>query len=75
MPFLEMVLEYAVASKLQVLLEKMDYLDRFQSSFRLSFESELPFIALVDDLRRYVDRGSVSLLFFLALSTAAFKPH
>ena len=59
-PFLGKVLEHVVISQLQGFLEEVDYLDAFQSAL----------VALVDDLRQELDRGSVSLLVLLDLSAA-----
>uniref|UniRef100_A0A803TPZ2 Reverse transcriptase domain-containing protein n=1 Tax=Anolis carolinensis TaxID=28377 RepID=A0A803TPZ2_ANOCA len=59
-----------VASQLQGFFEETDYLDPAQSSFRPGHGTEMALVSLVDDLRRELDSGSVSLLVFLDLSAA-----
>uniref|UniRef100_A0A803SUT5 Reverse transcriptase domain-containing protein n=1 Tax=Anolis carolinensis TaxID=28377 RepID=A0A803SUT5_ANOCA len=70
LPFLGKVLERVVASQLQGFLEDMDFLDQSQSGFRPGFSTETALVALVDDLRRELDRGSVTLLVLLDISAA-----
>uniref|UniRef100_A0A803TU59 Reverse transcriptase domain-containing protein n=1 Tax=Anolis carolinensis TaxID=28377 RepID=A0A803TU59_ANOCA len=64
LPFLGKVLERVVASQLRGFLDDTDYLDPFQSGFRPGHGTEMALVALVDDLRRELDRGSVSLMVF-----------
>ncbi|KAF7237949.1 RNA-directed DNA polymerase from mobile element jockey [Varanus komodoensis] len=68
--FLGKVLEWVVAGQLQALLDKTDYLDPFQSSFRPGYGTESALVGLYDDLCRERDRGSASLLVLLDLSVA-----
>ncbi|KAF7248605.1 Phosphatase and actin regulator 1 [Varanus komodoensis] len=69
-PFLDKVLAWVVAGKLQALLDETDYLDPFQSGFRPGYGTESALVALYDDLCREKDRGSASLLVLLDLSVA-----
>lgn len=41
----------------RVFLEEMDVLDPIQSTFRSNFKKETALVALMEDLRRTVDRG------------------
>ncbi|KAF7251687.1 putative RNA-directed DNA polymerase from transposon BS [Varanus komodoensis] len=64
------VLERVVVGQLQALLDKIDYLDPFQSGFRPGYGTESALVALYNDLCREKDKGSASLLVLLDLSAA-----
>ncbi|XP_061472028.1 group II intron-encoded protein LtrA-like [Rhineura floridana] len=48
----------------------LDYLDPFQSGFRPGHGTETALVALVDDMRRALDRGECTFLVLLDLSAA-----
>uniref|UniRef100_R4GD80 Reverse transcriptase domain-containing protein n=1 Tax=Anolis carolinensis TaxID=28377 RepID=R4GD80_ANOCA len=68
LPFLGKVVERVVAAQLQAFLDDTDFLDPAQSGFRSGHCTETALVAIVDDLRQELDRGSVSLLVQLDLS-------
>uniref|UniRef100_A0A803T8P4 Reverse transcriptase domain-containing protein n=1 Tax=Anolis carolinensis TaxID=28377 RepID=A0A803T8P4_ANOCA len=70
LPFSGKVLERVVTSQLQGFLTETDYLDPSQSGFRPGHGTETALVALVDDLRRELDRGSVTLWVLLDISAA-----
>uniref|UniRef100_A0A803TP95 Reverse transcriptase domain-containing protein n=1 Tax=Anolis carolinensis TaxID=28377 RepID=A0A803TP95_ANOCA len=70
LPFLGKVVERVVAAQLQAFLVDTDFLDPAQSGFRQGHGTKTALVALVDDLRRELDRGSVSLLVLLDISAA-----
>uniref|UniRef100_A0A803TBP9 Reverse transcriptase domain-containing protein n=1 Tax=Anolis carolinensis TaxID=28377 RepID=A0A803TBP9_ANOCA len=70
LPFLGKFVERVVATQLQAFFVETDFLDLAQSGFRPGHGTETTLVALVDDLCRELDRGSVSLLVLLDLSAA-----
>ncbi|XP_061477607.1 uncharacterized protein LOC133381973, partial [Rhineura floridana] len=70
LPFMGKVIERVVAKQLQTHLEEADYLDPFQSGFRTGHGTETALVALVDDMRRALDRGEHTFLILLDLSAA-----
>uniref|UniRef100_A0A803SXZ5 Reverse transcriptase domain-containing protein n=1 Tax=Anolis carolinensis TaxID=28377 RepID=A0A803SXZ5_ANOCA len=70
LPYLGKVLEHVVASQLQGFLVDTDFLDPAQSGFRPGHGTKTALVALVDDLHRELDRGSVPLLVLPDLTTA-----
>ena len=71
LPFLSKVIERAAANQLQTFLEETSALDPFQSGFRPGCGVETALVALMNDLRRHLDRGGSEFLMLLDL-TAAF---
>lgn len=59
-----------ISDEIQALLEKMDFLDPFQSRFQTGFGIKTALVALYGDLCQQGDRENVSLLIFLDLSLA-----
>ena len=70
LPFLYKVIKQATADQLQTFLEETSALDPFQSRFRPGHGVETALVALMDDLRRYLDQGGSALLILLDLSAA-----
>lgn len=68
LPFLGTVVEKVVTWQLQWILDKVDYLDPFQSGFRPSYGTEKAMIVLLDDLWWERDGCSVNIFAFLDLS-------
>ena len=62
--------ERVVADQLQDLLDETNALDPFQLGFRPRSSTETALVALFDDLLREADRGKMSLLVLLDISTA-----
>ncbi|XP_061490034.1 tRNA-splicing endonuclease subunit Sen15 isoform X1 [Rhineura floridana] len=56
--------------QLQTHLDETDYLDPYQSGFRTGHGTETALVALVDDMRRALDRGEFTFLVLLDLSAA-----
>uniref|UniRef100_A0A803SX51 ribonuclease H n=1 Tax=Anolis carolinensis TaxID=28377 RepID=A0A803SX51_ANOCA len=63
-------MERVVAAQLQAFLVDTDFLDPAQSGFRPGHGTETALVALINDLRQELDKGSVSLLVLLDLSVA-----
>ena len=64
------MIEWAATDQLQTFLEETSVLDPFQSGFRPGHGVEMALVALMDDLRRHLDRGGSALLVLLDLTTA-----
>ena len=65
------MIERAAANQLQSFLEETSTLDPFQYGFRPGHGVETALVALLDDIRRHLDRGGSALLVLLDL-TAEF---
>lgn len=65
---LEKVVEKVAAWQLQGLLDETDFLDSFYSGFRSSYETEIAFVTLIDNLRQEQNGGSTTILALLNLS-------